>query len=46
MGNIKSTCKCGATFDASGNSLSMGCRFREWLSIHEACLQKEKKEED
>lgn len=49
MADIKSTCKCGATFNASGNSLSLGCRFREWLHIHQGCLyghHYEQKEEE
>jgi hypothetical protein len=41
---VKSTCKCGATFNASGGSMSVGWRFREFLEAHEACLEQEKEE--
>jgi len=38
---IRSTCKCGAEFDATGNPLEIGCRFREWLEAHKPCLNRE-----
>ena len=43
---VKTTCKCGATFYASGSSMSVGWRFREFLEEHTVCLQQEEEDKN
>lgn len=42
---VKTTCKCGATLNVSGNSVSVGCRYREFLEAHKICRILKQEEE-
>ena len=39
---IKCTCPCGAEFEAEGDVVNTGIRYREFLEAHKVCLENKK----